>query len=53
MVKVSREFMCIEKAVEFVNKLEDVFTSFIVPEVTGSDGTVCTTYHVVWFEEDK
>jgi hypothetical protein len=51
MVKLSKEFHTIKAAVDFINTLKDVFTSFVVPAVTSKDGLTMTTFFVVYFEE--
>jgi len=58
MVKLSKEFNTIQEAVDFMNTLKDVFSSFIIPYTFTYDDRedeklyIVTHYFVVYFEEE-
>jgi hypothetical protein len=53
-VKLSKEFNTPEEAVEFLNSLEDVFTSYVIPNtISQVSGNVVTSYFAIYYESKE
>ena len=49
-VRMSREFSTVQEAVDFINTVDDVFTTFVVPDVrTNSEGRIYTKFFVIYY----